>query len=84
MSTASRLPSLTGLRGIAAVAVMLFHFGFAYLPQAGIMELLPVDRAYLSVDLFFMLSGFVMAHVYGEVMSSNWREAMRHCSSANC
>jgi peptidoglycan/LPS O-acetylase OafA/YrhL len=47
------LPALTGLRGIAALTVVGFHYrvpGFAY--------------GYLAVDLFFVLSGFVLAHVY--------------------
>ena len=62
------------MRGIAAVAVMEFHFGIFFLPQARIFEILPfLGRAYLSVDLFFLLSGFVMAHVYGQALATNWR-----------
>ena len=60
-----RLPSLDGLRGIAAVAVMEFHFAVFFLPQAGLLKIIPyLGRAYLSVDLFYLISGFVMAHVY--------------------
>jgi peptidoglycan/LPS O-acetylase OafA/YrhL len=70
MSYASRIPCLDGLRGIAALGVMLFHFNLFYLPQA---HLPFVGRAYLAVDLFFLLSGFVMAHVYGRLLASNWR-----------
>jgi peptidoglycan/LPS O-acetylase OafA/YrhL len=67
-----RIPSLDGLRGIAAVAVMVFHFNI--LPQARLTDILPyLGRAYLSVDLFFLLSGFVMAHVYGQALATNWR-----------
>jgi peptidoglycan/LPS O-acetylase OafA/YrhL len=62
------------LRGIAAVAVMEFHFNVFFLPQARLTEIVPfLGRAYLSVDLFFLLSGFVMAHVYGEALATNWR-----------
>jgi peptidoglycan/LPS O-acetylase OafA/YrhL len=69
-----RLPSLDGLRGIAAVAVMEFHFAVFFLPQAGLLKIIPhLGRAYLSVDLFFLISGFVMAHVYGKALASNWR-----------
>jgi peptidoglycan/LPS O-acetylase OafA/YrhL len=32
-----------------------------------------VGRAYLAVDLFFLLSGFVMAHVYGRLLTSDRR-----------
>lgn len=45
------------LRGLAAFAVVLFHAG----PVLG-FQLAP--SGYLAVDLFFILSGFVIAHVY--------------------
>lgn len=49
-----RLAQLDGLRGIAAVAVMLCHVdGVFGLP-------LGFDRGYLLVDVFFLLSGFVL------------------------
>ena len=64
MSDATRIRGLDGLRGLAAIAVMLFHFNLFFLPQAQIDHVVPfVGRAYLAVDLFFLLSGFVMAHV---------------------
>ena len=78
MDGAGRVPSLDGLRGIAALAVMAFHFNLFFLPQAGLSTIVPlVNRAYLAVDLFFLLSGFVMAHVYGRQLAANrkahWR-----------
>jgi peptidoglycan/LPS O-acetylase OafA/YrhL len=74
MSYARRIACLDGLRGIAAIAVMSFHFNLFFLPQARLFEIVPfVGRAYLAVDLFFLLSGFVMAHVYGHLLASNWR-----------
>jgi hypothetical protein len=70
----TRVPSLDGLRGIAALAVMEFHFALFYLPQANLLKIVPfLSRAYLSVDLFFLISGFVMAHVYGLALATNWR-----------
>jgi peptidoglycan/LPS O-acetylase OafA/YrhL len=57
---------LTSLRGIAAVLVVLFHaqiFGLA--PYFASATLLPV-KGYIWVDFFFMLSGFVIAHSYGQ------------------
>ena len=64
-----RVPSLTALRGIAALMVVEHHFtkillpdlGAAIRPHTGILA-----GAYLWVDLFFLLSGFVLAHVYAE------------------
>ena len=78
LNTDSRIPSLDGLRGIAAVVIMIFHYNNVYLPQAALRGMLPLmrpflDHAYLAVDLFFLMSGFVMAHVYGRQLSSNLR-----------
>jgi len=74
MSHANRIRSLDGLRGVAAIAVMLFHFNVFFLPQARLSGILPLlNRGYLAVDLFFLLSGFVMTHVYGRSLASNWR-----------
>jgi peptidoglycan/LPS O-acetylase OafA/YrhL len=58
MGYTRRIPSLDGVRGIAAIAVMLFHFNIFFLPQA---QLSFVGRAYLSVDLFFLLSA--LSHI---------------------
>ncbi len=49
-------PVLDGLRGIAALAVVLYH---SYL-NGGI-----VPNGPLAVDLFFVMSGFVIANSYG-------------------
>lgn len=53
-----RFLALDGLRGVAAIAVILDHA-----PQEMVNGFLP-GRA-LSVDFFFVLSGFVLAHAYG-------------------
>jgi acyltransferase-like protein len=74
MTHVRRIRGLDGLRGLAAIAVMLFHFNLFFLPQAQIDHVVPfVGRAYLAVDLFFLLSGFVMAHVYGRLLTSDRR-----------
>ena len=49
--------TLDGLRGIAALAV-----AFRHIPDNAIGLLTP--ESYLAVDLFFVLSGFVLAHAY--------------------
>ena len=50
------MPALTGLRGIAAAWVVLFHvFG------SGVFF---VGNGYAGVDVFFVLSGFILMHVY--------------------
>lgn len=50
--------ALDGLRGIAALAVVLFH------RRWWVQDGLHLDHAYLAVDFFFLLSGFVIAHAY--------------------
>ena len=61
------LPGLTGLRGLAALWVVLYHYCSIYLPALD-GKLLGglISRGYLAVDLFFLLSGFVLAHVYSD------------------
>lgn len=60
---ARRYMWLDAARGIAAIAVMLYHYseliGFEWL----------FSISYLAVDLFFMLSGFVLLHAYGHRMA---------------
>lgn len=53
--------SLEALRGVAALLVALFHVSWATHLHGGI-----VRNSYLMVDVFFVLSGFVMMHAYGE------------------
>ena len=66
--------SLTGLRGIAALYVVLFHF-VNFDPAYGPAWLIGlIGHGYISVDLFFVLSGFVMALSYGRLFEdgSTW------------
>ncbi|MBO0736179.1 MAG: acyltransferase [Alphaproteobacteria bacterium] len=77
-----QLASLTPLRGIAALWVVIFHFCWR-LPTihpehyTGI-----VFKGYLAVDMFFVLSGFVITHVYKEnfaqgVSGSRYRDFLK-------
>jgi peptidoglycan/LPS O-acetylase OafA/YrhL len=62
--------ALTGLRAVAAVWVVLFHYRFdllTLLPVLGSVRPL-LDAGYLGVDVFFALSGFVLAYNYAESM----------------
>jgi peptidoglycan/LPS O-acetylase OafA/YrhL len=62
--------SLTGLRGVAAVCVVFYH----YFPLATVTNPIArsLDHGYLAVDLFFVLSGFVMAMNYSPMFASGW------------
>lgn len=53
---------LTSLRFIAAIWVLLYHFKDHLGLDLGRIGL--VSDGYLGVDLFFTLSGFILAHVY--------------------
>ncbi|MDG4894303.1 acyltransferase [Mesorhizobium sp. WSM4976] len=56
--------NLDAIRGVAAVSVMLYHFS----PFLADGKVLP--SSYLAVDLFFLLSGFVIAHAYDRKIES--------------
>ena len=61
---------LTGIRFFLALGVVLFHYQLFWgLP----VDAAPiVNRGRLGVDIFFILSGFILSHVYltGELVSS--------------
>lgn len=63
MNITQEIKSLTGIRGIAAIYVAIYH----YLALGAGSSVLGnfVKHGYLAVDLFFVLSGFVMAMNYG-------------------
>ena len=65
------LPNLTPLRGIAALMVVVFHFSIFVTPLIDPQVSLAMRRWYLLVDFFFVLSGFIMMHVYGEWFIEN-------------
>lgn len=51
---------LDGLRGVAALAIVIFHFAeWVYAPQENF-----ISHGFLAVDFFFCLSGFVIAYAY--------------------
>jgi peptidoglycan/LPS O-acetylase OafA/YrhL len=61
---------LDGLRGIAAIAVVTRH-AWQFFPSEPLVGpprnvlVGPFYESYLAVDFFFLLSGFVLAHAYG-------------------
>ncbi len=46
------IPAIDGLRGLAVIAVMLYHLGFSWIPGG-----------FLGVDLFFVISGYVITRL---------------------
>ena len=57
--------TLDALRGVAAIAVMAFHY-------RGGLGRNPFPEGYLAVDFFFMLSGFVLTYAYQLKLDAGW------------
>lgn len=54
---------LDGLRGVAALMVVAFHFFEAHSPSRFAQI---INHGYLAVDFFFVLSGFVIGYAYDD------------------
>lgn len=68
LSTPARLDEITAARGIAACAVVIYHIN-AYAHGAIAQVFPPLHYGILAVDFFFVLSGFILTHVYRDA----WR-----------
>jgi peptidoglycan/LPS O-acetylase OafA/YrhL len=55
---------LDGLRGVAAMMVVLFHIFEAHAGGSVFRQI--INHGYLAVDFFFLLSGFVVAYAYDD------------------
>lgn len=62
-STKPRFEILDGLRGVAAIIVVMFHLFETYSPGPCGQIL---NHGYLAVDFFFILSGFVIGYAYDD------------------
>lgn len=63
---------LDGLRGVAALMVVIYHIfeGYAF-AGGGIIESL--NHGYLAVDFFFILSGFVVGYAYDDRLGKSMK-----------
>ena len=67
-----KIESLTGLRALAAMWVIWFHAMGS--PSVWYLDNF-LRRGYTGVDLFFVLSGFVISYVYADKMKDfSWKE----------
>jgi peptidoglycan/LPS O-acetylase OafA/YrhL len=64
LQTKSHYKILDGLRGVAALMVVIFHTCEVY--AGGVRFKLKLNHSYLAVDFFFLLSGFVVAYAYDD------------------
>nr|WP_281276972.1 acyltransferase [Methylobacterium radiodurans] len=78
----SRFETLDALRGVCALMVAFFHMPFAH-PLRAVPHF---DNVQFCVDVFFVLSGFVLLHAYGERLAGSrqdlrrrglWRQGLR-------
>ncbi|MDP4274388.1 MAG: acyltransferase [Bacteroidota bacterium] len=53
---------LDGLRGVAAVMVVMFHLLETFTGGSNLKQI--INHGYLAVDFFFVLSGFVIGYAY--------------------
>ncbi len=63
LASKPRYEILDGLRGVAALMVILFHCFETYIPVFGTQH---INHSYLAVDFFFVLSGFVIGYAYDD------------------
>jgi peptidoglycan/LPS O-acetylase OafA/YrhL len=64
LQTKSHYQILDGLRGVAALIVVMFHTFEIYSKGDHTKQIL--NHGYLAVDFFFLLSGFVVAYAYDD------------------
>jgi peptidoglycan/LPS O-acetylase OafA/YrhL len=72
----SALPALTGIRFIAALYVVFFHFGASFAQRHGAPApaFCFLANGWTAVTLFFMLSGFILSYTYsGQIEGSAHR-----------
>jgi peptidoglycan/LPS O-acetylase OafA/YrhL len=69
-SMAADIRALTGVRGVAAAIIVAYHFGDVELYGGGTASFYRISHGYLPVDLFFMLSGFVIGLTYKDAFGS--------------
>ena len=63
LASKPRYEILDGLRGVAALMVVVFHCFETYVP---VFKTQIVNHGYLAVDFFFVLSGFVIGYAYDD------------------
>ena len=75
---APHITPLTGLRGLAAWWVVLHHYRETLTPLGAPWLQRFAERGFLAVDLFFVLSGFVIHLNYGTLFQSIRWDSVRY------
>jgi peptidoglycan/LPS O-acetylase OafA/YrhL len=77
LSSSSENIPLTSVRGVAALGVFIAHIGvvfWRYMPRS---VAIPMVCGWTGVDLFFVLSGFILASVYAGLLPATWPQFWR-------
>ena len=74
----NHLPALDGLRGLAALWVLVGHVAQNTPVQSRVLWL-PLNNS-LAVDLFMMLSGFLMFRIYSNDVNPTYVNSSRGVS----
>lgn len=72
------LDALTGIRGLAAWGVVLYHCRLSLVQLIPAGAVAAMGKGYLAVDLFFILSGFVIWYNYASRIDTGGRGEIGH------
>jgi peptidoglycan/LPS O-acetylase OafA/YrhL len=67
VASVTPIAAFTGLRGVAALWVVAYHFREALIGSVPRLAESAIGVGYLAVDMFFILSGFVITLNYGKM-----------------
>lgn len=74
----TEIASHTALRGLAAVMVVIYHYRPLLKPHFDVDAYTGlIARSYVAVDLFFILSGFIIAAVYSSRLATGGAGMLR-------
>jgi peptidoglycan/LPS O-acetylase OafA/YrhL len=68
----AEIRALAGARAFPPIMIVLFHFSEGHHYSGNRWLDLAATRGYLWVEFFFVLSGFILTHVYGARLAQLW------------
>ncbi len=78
MSVKTQIDELTGLRGVAALFILLNHILLVYpVLRNNVISSSLSCLGYMGMDLFFILSGFVICYNYADRIKNNPQNGIR-------
>lgn len=68
----AEIKALSGARALPPLLLVMFHFSEGHGYRGWWVLDLVIARGYLWVEFFFVLSGFILTHVYGDRVREFW------------